>query len=906
MLRRLKGHKLIILSALIMSLLIMVGCSSNNDDDSVEDKSYSVSGKVVDINENGAKDVILSFTNGNGTATTKKQGEWSKDQLKGKGVVTPAKTGYKFSPESREISKQDDNVDFIAKKVPATYIEAFCPDYNSSQADSNGAWIDIKFNDVSALPAAWLLKAGNYKHVNELMNSTDISGWSLNNGDTIRVYSKGAKVNTDETDLKYKTASKYFANYQYGIIWLEDEQGTIIDIVAYTTSSNSKGYWLSENGDNPVAILDKAVVAEKWNGSKLADAFEAGDISNSYIKLKDVVVGDGQKNSDWTTVDEGDGENLPDGAVSAEIYEIQGSSHESAMKDEPVKGVDGIVTAKDKTGFYMQELDSDNDDATSEAIYVLSDKAVEVGDKVIVAGIVQEYAIPHTADEWWIDIPRQLTITAIEASQVEVQSHGNDLPNPIILGTDRSIPENSIDDDSFDSFDITEDAIDFYESLEGMRVQVDNALVIGPTEYGQTAVLPNSGDYNSGARTEFGGVLIAEGDFNPERIIVEAETLTKFFDYRYAKSFDLGAKFIKPIVGIISYDEGKYMLYNTADYSSYSEDDIYTKANNSKKDVTTINYAKDKLTIASFNVENLSAESKSSKIEGIANSIVTNLKNPDIIGLVEIQDNNGETDNGVVVADKTYNALISTISNVGGATYDYVNIDPEDDQDGGAPGGNIRVGFIYRTDRVNFIAKGSATATDDVLVEGSGENITLSLNPGRIDPTNNAFDDSRKPLAAEFEFKGEKVFMIANHFNSKGGDAPLFGNEQPPVLVSENQRREQAEVVNQFVQEILAANSDANVVVLGDLNDFQFSEAVDTLAGSQLTNMMEQLDDSDRFTYVYEGNSQVLDHILVSDSLVGSTEVDAIHINSVYAEYGPIGIVSDHDPIMVQISNLGN
>jgi len=280
------------------------------------------------------------------------------------------------------------------------------------------------------------------------------------------------------------------------------------------------------------------------------------------------------------------------------------------------------------------------------------------------------------------------------------------------------------------------------------------------------------------------------------------------------------------------------MLYNTADYSSYSEDDIYTKANNSKKDVTTINYAKDKLTIASFNVENLSAESKSSKIEGIANSIVTNLKNPDIIGLVEIQDNNGETDNGVVVADKTYNALISTISNVGGATYDYVNIDPEDDQDGGAPGGNIRVGFIYRTDRVDFIAKGSATATDDVLVEGSGENITLSLNPGRIDPTNNAFDDSRKPLAAEFEFKGEKVFMIANHFNSKGGDAPLFGNEQPPVLVSENQRREQAEVVNQFVQEILAANSDANVVVLGDLNDFQFSEAVDTLAGSQLTNMM--------------------------------------------------------------------
>ncbi len=56
----------------------------------------------------------------------------------------------------------------------------------------------------------------------------------------------------------------------------------------------------------------------------------------------------------------------------------------------------------------------------------------------------------------------------------------------------------------------------------------------------------------------------------------------------------------------------------------------------------------------------------------------------------------------------------------------------------------------------------------------------LLYSPGRIDPTNPAFTSSRKPLAGEFEFRGETFFVIGNHFNSKGGDDPLFGRFQPP------------------------------------------------------------------------------------------------------------------------------
>ena len=56
----------------------------------------------------------------------------------------------------------------------------------------------------------------------------------------------------------------------------------------------------------------------------------------------------------------------------------------------------------------------------------------------------------------------------------------------------------------------------------------------------------------------------------------------------------------------------------------------------------------------------------------------------------------------------------------------------------------------------------------------------LSTSPGRIDPTNTAFANSRKPLAGEFTYNGNTLFVVANHFNSKGGDEPLYGKNQPP------------------------------------------------------------------------------------------------------------------------------
>jgi uncharacterized protein len=143
------------------------------------------------------------------------------------------------------------------------------------------------------------------------------------------------------------------------------------------------------------------------------------------------------------------------------------------------------------------------------------------------------------------------------------------------------------------------------------------------------------------------------------------------------------------------------------------------------------------------------------------------------------------------------------------------------------------------------------------------------------------------------------VFAIANHFNSKGGDDPLFGRFQPPVAVTEDRRHRQATEVRSFVDQLLAVDDRADVIVLGDLNDYEFSTTADILtADGALLDLPRTLPLADRYTYVFEGNSQVLDHILLSRGLAGrrSYDYDVVHVNSEFADQA-----SDHEPQVVRL-----
>lgn len=576
------------------------------------------------------------------------------------------------------------------------------------------------------------------------------------------------------------------------------------------------------------------------------------------------------------------------------IADIQGEDHTSPYTGQTVTDIEGVVTQYGYTfsngnikGFYIQDPKPDSNPNTSDAIFVYSTdpSRPQIGDLVSVTGKVAEFNEGSSSN---------LTSTQIELQSIKKLDQAQQLPEPVTLGKGgRPIPAAIIDNDSMTTFDPGEDAIDFYESLEGMLVRLPQPTIISP-------YWTSSGTYNIATRVEndtadvitpAGGLVLKEqGNFNPQRLIIAYGNP--------GQEVSTGDTFADDVIGVIGYNSGNFKVIPAKGELPAIHSSSF------KQEVSTIDVNDGQLRVATYNIENFYPGVSSTKINKLAESIVNNIKSPDIIGLAEVQDNNGEQNNGTTAADQSYQTLINAIKAAGGPTYSFTDIDPVNNNDGGAPGANIRVGFLYNADRVQLSdsVKGKkGSPTESVAYDAAKDQLTL--NPGRIDPLNSAFNASRKPLAAQFEFQGEKVIVIANHFNSKSGDQGPFGNTQPPVLSSETQRHQIAAVVNGFVKDVVSANPDANVVVLGDLNDFQFTETANILKGNELDNLIDTLPLEERYTYTYDGNSQVLDHILVSKNLIRSAQADVVHLNADF----PVskGRVSDHDPVVAQIDVKG-
>ena len=574
-------------------------------------------------------------------------------------------------------------------------------------------------------------------------------------------------------------------------------------------------------------------------------------------------------------------------APPVEIAEIQGASHISPKVLLSVSGVDGIVTALRTNGFYMQDPTPDLDPATSDGIFVFTSSAptVHVGDRLTVNGRVTEFRPGGSTSA-------NLTTTEIGSPTLTVVSTGNALPAATTIGAGGLTPPNMvIEDDASGSvetsgiFDPAFDGIDFWESLEGMRVVFPNAVAVGPTAtaFGETPIVND--DANASLRTPRGGLLLQASDFNPERVIAD-DSIVDLPD------LNVGDHYSAALQGVLDYNFGNFFLEVT--------NTVARVDSGLQREVTKTQLPTD-VSVATFNVENLAPSDPPAKYAGLSTLIVNSLKAPDVVTLEEVQDNSGAADDGTVESNLTLDKLVAAIQAAGGPAYQYRYIAPVNDADGGQPGGNIRIAYLFRTDRgVAFVDRPGAgsTTANSVFTDATGAHLTYS--PGRIDPTNPAWTNSRKPLAAEFTLHGRTFFVIGDHFNSKGGDDPLMGRFQPPVRSSEVQRHQQAQVENDFLDSILAADPNANVIVLGDLNDFQFSETVQILAaGGVLHDLIDTLPLNERYSYEFEGNAQVLDHILASTNVTGNAapDFDVLHVNAEFFDQA-----SDHDPSVVRLS----
>ena len=578
-----------------------------------------------------------------------------------------------------------------------------------------------------------------------------------------------------------------------------------------------------------------------------------------------------------------------DMAAPTRIHDIRGNSRISPLDGKTVSGVSGIVTAVrsqgSSKGFWLQDPKPDDDPATSEGIFVDTQSApqVAVGDSVTVDGLVSEY-YPGGSQSG------VQSVTTIGKPKVTVLSSGNSLPAPVVLH-DGDIPRAyaptgpASDKGNIESLPLEPKkyALDLYESLEGMLVEVDDARVVGPTTKYHELWVTAKPTQNPTSRG--GAIYTSYDDPNSGRIKVESLIPGSERPFPQANTGDTLAG---ATIGPLDYSKyGGYTIQATT---------LGTLTSGGIKPQVARKQADDELALATYNVENLALDDSDTKFARLAAGIVGNLAAPDIVALEEIQDNDGTQDDGVIAADKTVEKFIAAIKAAGGPQYDWRSISPVNDTDGGQPGGNIRQVLLFNPARVMFTDIPGGDATTPVGLTGKDDKVRLSASPGRIAPQDPAWKDSRKPLLGQFSFRGKTVFLIANHFNSKLGDQGLEGRFQPPARSSEVQRTEQARLENDFVKKLLAADPHAQIVVLGDLNDYQFSPAVQALtAGDVLRDLVDTLPVNQRYSYVYEGNSQLIDHILVSPA-IKHDDYEMIHINAEFAHQ-----TSDHDPQVVRI-----
>ncbi|MDQ0814109.1 putative extracellular nuclease [Streptomyces sp. B3I7] len=578
----------------------------------------------------------------------------------------------------------------------------------------------------------------------------------------------------------------------------------------------------------------------------------------------------------------------PAHADGVRVHDVQGTTRISPYAGRQVTDVAGIVTGVrgygSSKGFWMQDPAPDADPATSEGVFVFTSSApkVSAGDAVTVTGTVSEYVPGGTSSG-------NQSVTEITKPVITTTSTGNPLPAPTTVDA-RSVPDaytpagDAAAKNSVNGLTLRPKtyALDYYESLEGMTVRVADARVVTGTDpYTElwVTVKPHENPTRRG-----GTVYGSYTSQNTGRLQIQSLGPTADFP-----SATVGDTLAGTTAGPLDYNQfGGYTLV-ASELGSLRKGGLQQE--------TTHRQSSRELAVATYNVENL--DPSDDTFAAHAAAIVHNLDSPDIVSLEEIQDNSGATDDGTVAADRTLGKLIDAIVAAGGPHYEWRGIDPVDDQDGGEPGGNIRQAFLFNPARVSFTDRAGGTSTTAVGVEKARGKARLTASPGRIDPASAAWENSRKPLAGEFVFRGKTVLVIANHFASKGGDQGLTAQYQPPVRGSETQRHAQATEVNAFVKDILKAQKNARVIALGDINDFEFSGTARLLEDDgALWSAIKSLPKSERYTYDYQGNSQVLDQILLSPSLrhPGTYTYDSVHINAEFPTQ-----ISDHDPQVTRL-----
>jgi uncharacterized protein len=676
--------------------------------------------------------------------------------------------------------------------------------------------------------------------------------------------------------------------------------------------------------DNTATAADNDYVARSLTGQTIAEGSSTytfdvavnGDVvvepNEGFFVNVTNVAGTGVTVADA----QGTGTIVNDDVVLTPIHSIQGSGASSPLVGGSVT-TRGVVTGTKTNGFFVQEPDAtvDADPATSEGVFVFTSSAppaaAAVGNLVQVTSTVAEF-VPASD-------PLQPPLTELVAPSVLLLSSGHPLPAPVFLSA--ALPDPA-------------GAVDQLERLEGMRVQVASLTVVGPTGGSineATATAATNGVFYgvvTGVARPFrepgipandpppSGTIppIPRFDANPERIRVDSDGQTG------AGAIDVGAgAVVTGLVGPLDYAFRTYTILP----DPATPPGVAGGAAPAAVAIPTAS----EVTVASFNLQRffddvddpgiaepvLSAAAFAGRLKKASLAVRDTLRTPDILGVQEVE---------------SLAALQALATRIGTDAVAAAQPDPEYAAylvEGNDVGG-IDVGFLVKTAAVTGATP--RVTVNAVVQERAG---TLFVNP---DASSELLND-RPPLRLDAVVNdaagtGFPLTVIVNHLRSLNGAADTSAGSNGWATVGDRVRAKrlmQAEDLADLVQARQAASPAERIVLVGDFNAYDFNDGLGDSLGvikgtpvpdaetavpgdgvdlvdPDLASLGATPPPAQRYSYVFDGNAQSLDHVLVNQALVDDTtarRLEHARIGSDFPETArnddttPLRL-SDHDP----------
>jgi predicted extracellular nuclease len=612
---------------------------------------------------------------------------------------------------------------------------------------------------------------------------------------------------------------------------------------------------------------------------------------------------------------QGQGTILNEDVSLLSIHDVQGAGTASPLVGQVVT-VRGIVTALRTNGFFVQEPDAavDVDPATSEGILVFTSSAppaaAVIGASVQVTGTVTEFTSTGN--------PALFTTTELTSPTVVQLSTGNPLPMATVLTTANLTPTGGLTQ---------------LERYEGMLLSIPSMRVVAATDGNVSepnATATSNGVFfgvlhgvatpvrEAGIETPLATPLCAAGvgcaipvfDSNPERIRVDSDAIAG----QTALNVGVGVT-LTNVAGVLDHNGSAYTLYTTQ----------APTVGGTAVSATPIPQAPaGTLTVTAMNVERLfdavndpgvsdpvlTPGAYANRLGKISLAIRNNLRTPDVIALSEVESLTVAQDlatriNSDAVAnaqpDPGYLAYLVEGNDVGG----------------------IDVGFLVKPSAVSVVSVTQLEAGTTYTDPCTGAQATLNDRP----PLRLRGTATKGGPAMDFT-------VFVNHLRSLNG----VSDETPCSLATDGarvraKRAAQANNVAKVIQDELTANPAARILAVGDFNAFEvndgYVDTINTIMGTpapatqvaattadptyaNMTNLLSLLQATQRYSYVFDGNHQTLDHALINPAAMqqlvggGYARLNAEFPETFRGDFNRPERYSDHDPAFAYLTTAAN